>query len=97
MRGSVSRWDWRLEGMSCLPAIESVCVRVEPGRNGVAFSGFVKTHPSACFCSKRSHISIFLFFDVFPHHSVVKNVSIQSCVYYVYATFTINTITTSFF
>ena len=56
MRGSVSRWDWRLEGMSCLPAIESVCVRVEPGRNGVAFSGFVKTHPSACFCSKRSHM-----------------------------------------
>ena len=31
-------------------------INVESGRNGVAFSGFVKTHPSACFCSKRSHL-----------------------------------------
>ena len=29
-------------------------INVESGRNGVAFSGFVMTHPSACFCSKRS-------------------------------------------
>ena len=28
---------------------------MEPGHNGVTCSGFVKMHPHACFCSKRSH------------------------------------------
>ena len=31
-------------------------INVESGRNGVVFSWFVNLHPSACFCSKRSHI-----------------------------------------
>jgi len=31
-------------------------LNVEPGRKGVTFSGFVKTHPHGCFCSKRSQL-----------------------------------------
>ena len=35
---------------------ENPSITVEPGRNGVTCSGFVKMHPRVCFCSKRSHI-----------------------------------------
>ena len=37
-------------------ALENQSINVEPGRNGVTYSGFVKTHPHACFCSKRSQL-----------------------------------------
>ena len=36
--------------------LENPYLNVEPGRKVVAFSGFVKTHPYGCFCSKRSQI-----------------------------------------
>ena len=38
------------------------------GTHGVAFSGFVKTHPSACFCSKRSDLFVKSVGDVTSFH-----------------------------
>ena len=40
-------------------AHETPSINMESGRNSVAFSGFVKTHPSACFSSKRSQMWMF--------------------------------------
>ena len=38
-------------------ALENPSINMEPGRNGVTCGGFVKMHPHAYFCSKRSHLS----------------------------------------
>ena len=38
-------------------ALENPSINMEPGRNGVMCGGFVKMHPHAYFCSKRSHLS----------------------------------------
>ena len=37
---------------------ENLSITVEPGHNGVTCGGFVKMHPHACFCSKRSQMGL---------------------------------------